>query len=119
MILKFSVPGQPVPFQRTGGSGKRRYTPTRYKTYKQLVALVAGGAKSRATDWPMDARYAVHCIAHFGDRRCRDVDNVAKSLMDGLNGVAYGDDHQVDELSAKKVLQSGDPRLDVIVEVIE
>lgn len=118
MILKFTVPGQPVPFQRAGANGKVRYTPKRYRVYKQLVGLVAQGAKARAK-WPMDARYSLHLIAHFGDKIRRDVDNVAKSLMDGLNGIAYADDHQVDELSAKKILGATDPRLEVVVEVIE
>jgi crossover junction endodeoxyribonuclease RusA len=31
-----------------------------------------------------------------------DVDNVAKSVLDGLNGVAYEDDNQVVELLVRK-----------------
>ena len=32
-----------------------------------------------------------------------DIDNVVKSTLDAMNGVAYGDDKQVVELSATKV----------------
>lgn len=32
-----------------------------------------------------------------------DIDNLIKAVMDALNGVAYDDDNQVIELSAKKV----------------
>ena len=35
-------------------------------------------------------------------RRRMDVDNVAKSVLDGLNGVAYEDDDQVIELLVRK-----------------
>lgn len=31
-----------------------------------------------------------------------DVDNIAKAVLDALNGVAYGDDSQVVELTVKK-----------------
>lgn len=37
----------------------------------------------------------------FTQRRM-DVDNVAKSVLDGLNGVAYEDDNQVVELLVRK-----------------
>jgi crossover junction endodeoxyribonuclease RusA len=35
---------------------------------------------------------------HPPDRRKRDLDNLLKSLLDSLNGKAYGDDSQVDEI---------------------
>lgn len=35
-------------------------------------------------------------------RRKMDLDNVAKSILDGLNGIAYVDDDQVVELLVRK-----------------
>lgn len=35
-------------------------------------------------------------------RRKLDVDNIAKSVLDGLNGVAYWDDDQVVDLRVRK-----------------
>ena len=32
-----------------------------------------------------------------------DIDNITKCILDGLNGVAYRDDTQVVEVSAKKI----------------
>jgi Holliday junction resolvase RusA-like endonuclease len=43
----------------------------------------------------MDARYAVTITMHEPDRRSRDLDN-AKAIMDGLSGIAWNDDRQVD-----------------------
>jgi len=46
-----------------------------------------------------------------------DVDNVAKSVLDGLNGVAYEDDDQVVELLVKKhkVKRKEDERVEIEV----
>lgn len=37
-----------------------------------------------------------------------DIDNLAKAIMDGLNGIAYKDDNQVCELVIKKVYGEND-----------
>lgn len=39
-----------------------------------------------------------------------DTDNIAKAVMDGLNGVAYDDDAQVVELHVKKLPRSREPQ---------
>ena len=45
----------------------------------------------------------------------KDVDNMAKSVLDGLNGVAYKDDSQVVELSVGK-FYSNFPRTEIRIE---
>lgn len=49
-----------------------------------------------------EATYAVY--AHFinGTRQRRDVDNMVKLILDGLNKVAWPDDNQVTEIAARK-----------------
>jgi len=44
-----------------------------------------------------------------------DLDNVAKSVLDGLNGIAYQDDGQVVELLVKKhkVTNTADERVEI------
>jgi Holliday junction resolvase RusA-like endonuclease len=32
-----------------------------------------------------------------------DIDNIAKAILDGLNGIAYGDDNQISELEIQKI----------------
>lgn len=46
-----------------------------------------------------------------------DLDNVAKLVLDGLNGVAWLDDRQVVELSARRVWADGDSGAGVRVQV--
>ena len=47
-----------------------------------------------------------------------DIDNLVKSVLDALNGVAYEDDKQIVELTAAKMTQVRDtpPRIDIVVD---
>ena len=45
-----------------------------------------------------------------------DLDNLVKTVLDGLNGVAWVDDGQVTEIVARKVRTAGMPRLVVGIE---
>ena len=47
-----------------------------------------------------------------------DIDNVIKTICDGLNGVAYYDDSQVVEVTAEK-RYSDEPRVEVSIEIVE
>lgn len=48
-----------------------------------------------------------------------DVDNIAKIVLDGLNGVAYKDDKQVTELRVRKQYTFSEKREGVLIEVKE
>lgn len=43
-----------------------------------------------------------------GKRRVRDLDNMAKLVMDSIKGIAMGDDREVDHLSLLRVAHEGD-----------
>lgn len=43
-----------------------------------------------------------------------DLDNVAKIVLDSLNGIAYADDKQIVELRVKKVYGS-EPKVEVVI----
>lgn len=47
-----------------------------------------------------------------------DIDNMVKSVLDGLNGVAYKDDGQVASIRARKVY-GGEPRVEVTIQTLE
>ena len=99
-MIKVIIPGRPVPKTRPrlGVRGRTAYvyTPPQTKEYEKLVGWVAKAAGCK----PGDTRVAV-AIDIF-TRRKMDVDNVAKSVLDGLNGIAYEDDDQVVELLVRK-----------------
>lgn len=91
-----AVPGPVVAWKRAQSLGKQRFTPKEQREYQHLVR--ARALNGRPSGWALDGRYAV--VVHYWphDKRRRDVDNVAKTLMDSLNGVAWRDDSQVDDL---------------------
>lgn len=47
-----------------------------------------------------------------------DADNIAKILLDALNGYAYHDDAQVVELEVKKLYAQSEPYVDILIEEV-
>jgi crossover junction endodeoxyribonuclease RusA len=118
--LAFVVPGPPQPKERPR-IGKRGhvFTPHRTGRYEGVVRLHAQAAASRARWRPSKGtRYAVSILAVFGDARRRDLDNVCKSVTDALNGVAYLDDSEVDEVHMVRALDRARPRVEVRVTML-
>ena len=129
--MRFTVPGLPVAKQRPRwkkvGDRVITYTPGKTVDYEHLVGwsfLEAGGkptesmVKLRMTavmqapvSWSKKRRTAVT----EGKERPKtrpDLDNLIKSVMDGLNGVAYRDDKQVVMIEAEKIY-GNPPRVEV------
>lgn len=117
--VKFVVAGEPVSKARarfTGyGSKSRAYTPERTRAAEQRVALafrLAGGQY----EGDKEATFGVDITFHNGTRQRRDVDNMIKLVLDGLNGVAWVDDTQVMDVSARKrFVAKADARTEVTV----
>lgn len=112
----FAVPGPPVPKQRPRkGAGGVFYTPAKTQRFEQSVGLAARCAGVRSTS----DRLRVEIVAFMPDKRTRDLDNVAKSVCDGLNGIAWADDEQVDELIVRRELDRESPRTEITIEYLE
>ncbi len=135
MDLHFTVPGEPR------GKGRPRftrrgfaYTDTATRDYETLIACRAAEAMPCA---PVETPVSVRVDIYKGvpkswsmAKRARaldgqeipgkpDLDNVAKAVLDALNGVTYADDAQVVRLVVQKQY-SLEPRLEVTVkELIE
>ncbi len=64
---------------------------------------------------PVEGPVSVAVVLDIYVRRRMDVDNVAKSVLDGLNGIAYEDDDQVVELLVRKhrVKAAADERVEI------
>lgn len=110
----FHVMGQPVPWQRTGGKGTRRFTPKRTRDYERTVSEIA--LIRRPFGWPhqsKDVLFGMVVRVFHGDRRRRDNDNCVKAIKDALNGVAYVDDHQVQKTYVEWTLDRENPRAEV------
>lgn len=99
MTLEFRIPGPPVPKARARVVNGRAFTPEKTRAYERLVSLVATSATmSHPVKWTTGDRYLVEMWVTPKDARRFDLDNVAKAVLDGCNGVLWDDDSQVDEL---------------------
>jgi Holliday junction resolvase RusA-like endonuclease len=115
MICVFTVLGPPKGKERPrfNPRTKRAITPKATREYEAAIANVANLYLGR--DWPKDRRYRLR--VGFTGRRC-DPDNVLKAVADGLEGVAYANDRQVDECSAYRLNEQKPPRTEIRLEVI-
>ena len=98
-LYNITIPGRPVPKGRPRVARKGRgyvfYTPKETKHYEQAVCLAAREVCKK----PLEGPVAVKLRLYFRKKgNVPDCDNCAKSILDGLNGVAYQDDIQVKHL---------------------
>lgn len=115
--LAFIVSGKPVPKQRPRMTRYGAvYTPIQTTRYERLVAQSARAAGARPAagpvavemeirfpipkSWPKRRREAADGQPHT---QRPDLDNLVKSVLDGLNGVAFSDDAQVHSVKTRKV----------------
>lgn len=88
------------------------YTPARTSEYENRVALFV----RRHIKAPLAGKIRLTCTFFLPDARRRDLDNLIKSVLDGLNGVAWEDDSQVVEVMARKEIARNHPRTDISIE---
>lgn len=118
--VRFVVPGPVVPWQRAASVGTRRFTSTKQRAYQRTVRLIAQASRPRGPWLPSKAtRYRVDIDAYLPDERRRDLDNVAKTILDALNGVLYLDDSQVVTLLVATHIDRAEPRVVVAVREVE
>jgi Holliday junction resolvase RusA-like endonuclease len=126
--VRFDVVGQPVAKSRPRvvTKGKRRFAYTRKKV-KEWENVVREEA-SKHFEKPFD-RPVVVSLTFYMPRSRRldfwapttpDLDNLEKSVLDALNGVAYTDDRLVVAKSAsKRYVQRRNPRVHITVTSIK
>jgi len=121
-MIKFEIQGTPQGKQRARVTKHGTYTPQKTKDYEKLVgwSYKAAGGKM------MEGGVTLNIVAYFKIPKSReeeelgfhlqrpDLDNIIKSVKDGLNGVAYKDDSQVYGIYALK-MWSWSSRVEVIV----
>jgi len=117
--LSLTIPGKPQPKERARRRRNGRWvTPTATRNYEKQVCSVAG-AEMLVQRHPGfgAAQVKVTIQVYWPDKRRRDVDNVAKSILDGMTKAGvWDDDAQVVELVVRKGLDRGRSRAEVTVE---
>lgn len=112
--LRFTVPGRPVPKGRPRlGANGHVYTPRETQDAEDSIGWA--GRRALRSRKPVAGPVSVTATFYVADRRRRDLDNLVKTVLDGLNGIAWADDSQVVALSSLVVLDPSNPRTDVTV----
>lgn len=122
MVTAFTIPGDPKgkARPRVNTSTRRAYTPETTKQYEQKVRcsyLSTCPAGNRCHEGPCRVEItACFPVPSSWSRKKQemalagllepekkpDCDNIAKAVLDALNGLAYKDDSQVTELTVRK-----------------
>lgn len=131
--LEFVVQGEPMPAPRPRfTSFGHTYMPSHYTERKEAIADIAEkemqGHKPMQGELEMVLVFAMRPPKSFkktdvylcmcGEKRPvkrGDIDNLSKTIMDSLNGIAYKDDSQVVTLSSSKIYAKGEPYTKIIV----
>ena len=128
--MKFTVYAEPVAKGRPRFSGYHAYTPKKTRDYEKLVrdsyiqecgeTFLEGEIRANIICYfpiPKSTSKKNRALMERGDIRHTkrsDCDNLAKTILDALNGIAYKDDCQVCELHVYK-FYSSEPRTEVIL----
>lgn len=122
-MITFTIPGEPVakgrPRVTLAGGRAHAYTPAKTAAYEQLVAVYAAAAMQNAPllEHPVRLRLGIYCkVPGSWSKKRRsdalagierpakspDIDNIVKSVADGMNGIVWIDDSQIVELVCSK-----------------
>lgn len=115
VLSHFIVRADPLSKERPRmGKGKRVYTPAKTVAAEEMVLWayrLAGGKK--ATD--AGARLGMSLVLLQKDYTRRDIDNQTKLIQDALNGWAWVDDWQLDELVVQRKMGAGPEALSEVL----
>ena len=129
MKVKITIPGKPTPKGRPRFSRKtgRTYTPVDTGRYEKLVRECYGDNYFFDKEFIKIKVVAKFAIPQSYSKKKRedalsgklfptkcDLDNIVKSITDGLNGKAYADDRYIYKIEAEKIFTDKD---ETIVEI--
>jgi Holliday junction resolvase RusA-like endonuclease len=128
--VTFEVEGKPVPKARARvvTKGKRRFafTPKKVKDWEAVVKKEAKKHFEMPFAWPVMVSLTFYLHRpktrrlDFWVTTTPDLDNLEKSVLDGLNEVAYTDDKLVVvKSSSKRYVTDGVPRVRITVASIQ
>jgi crossover junction endodeoxyribonuclease RusA len=111
------VGGEPIPKGRPRAkAGQRAFTPKRTADAEKRVASAFRTAHPEFV--PLTGRLMFMVTFYRSTRHRVDTDNLVKLCTDALNGLAYGDDEQIEELHAKRIYGASE-RARTIIRIFE
>lgn len=114
--MTFEVPGRPHAKQRPRVVGRVAFTPKETVNAETFIRLTAAPHFPAPIDGPVSIEITAVFVPAASWSKAKqaralggphvqrpDLDNLAKSATDALNGVAYFDDGQIAEMTCRKV----------------
>ena len=131
MKVKFNINTRPTPKQRPRlGKGGKVYTPNSTKVFEEICRLSYGNRYYFDKEYisikivfkfkvPKSYSKKKYSEAIEGKIRpsTNDIDNLSKSVLDGLNGKAWKDDRYIYRIEAEKIFADKDC-IEVVIESI-
>lgn len=97
-VVRFTVPGEPKSKQRPRVTQRGTFTPKDTLEAERRVR----DEWRKLGEQPFQYQVVMEIEFYNGNRRRRDLDNMAKLVLDALNGEAFDDDYQVVSLNLTK-----------------
>ncbi len=110
--------GEPKSTQHIYRATCRGRFPTTYMTRegKAIKEAYQWEAKSQWKGKPLTGSVKLSLTFFFKTKRCRDLDNQNKLVLDALSGIAYEDDSQIDVLCLFREYDASNPRIEVSIQ---
>jgi len=125
--MRFCIETKPLPAPRPRFSKYGTYNKKEYTQYKQKIAWMykskGGSLYDGIVNIKIDFFFMVPKSWSKKKKECMDeylpkadVDNLAKAVLDALNGIAYEDDRQIQSLFVRKQYSKSNA---VVIEILE
>ena len=111
--ISFEVLADPIPLARSRFANGRAYLPERSRSYRKILQDAAKIVMSNFE--PLTG--ALYCRLVFYRkfeptvRNYGDSDNLLKAVLDAFNGLIFGDDSQLIDISVVKCTDKAEPRV--------
>jgi len=123
--IEFTVQGNPIPKgrprvvlrQRPDGYRGHAFTPPQTKAWERVVGWKARSVMDGRE--PLAGEIAVMLEFYRVNAVACDLDNLAKAVMDALNGICYRDDRQIAEMHIVRFVDRKDPRVEIKIWPLE
>ncbi len=137
MKASFTIPGKAIGKGRPKFFSGHAVTPQKTRNYESLVAMKAEAVMKDLPDSRLGLPCLVRIHAYYAIPKSYskkkhaaalegklapgkpDLDNITKSVLDGMNGIAFRDDSLVVEMRLKKSFTEGMERVEVCTEWTE
>ena len=113
MLIAFQVDGEPIPKQSARAGRAGWYTPQRMRDWQELVSWIA--KETMGIEPPLRSPLSVRLDFTRSTRHRVDLDNLSKSVLDGMNKIVFNDDQQITHLVVSKTYDTETPGVSVQV----